>query len=559
MSFGYSVGDFLALTQLAYKVVQSSRKACGAHDELTRDVTNLHIMLQRLELEKSRPESLLNRSDDNRREELADLSSGCHRVLRVLSQILEKYNALSDEQRSVKKLWQKIRFGNDEMQDLGEIRLKVSTYSSAITLFLNLLAIGSQGKVERFMDSHGEELREMRLSLNWITASLQAKTREGSVLTSYAEDDKAVWKDFRRELIHEGFRSSMLKRHESVIREYIMELGSRGALDDTQNDEQNLSVQEEAQFHPADPLISVQSAAPASAKSKTSDDPAPEKPRDEGEDDESLQEGIDEPKVELIGSQADSRNVITIASEEASVRSESAPTGLAKRGIKSNTEVLLTHRTAEPRAAPKVYIYPTSVPRSHKDLYDEPPRHAPKESSSYESATDRDRKRPSTKGEERARDTLRDAAIRKLQEEKRTRADERARAEERIRSEKARDKEKRDRSHKEKTKSREKKSKSRTEEKSRRTSDAPEPPPVKPIIVTPLRPNLSKEGSGSSCNAPEPPPAKPAIVRPFPSGSGRNPSASYEEVRYAPTYDTSSVSFANYPWANLMSSARNLV
>jgi hypothetical protein len=251
MSFGYSVGGFLALTQLAWKVVQSSRKACGAHDELTREVTSPHLVLHRLQLEVSKPESLINRNDDNRREELAVLSGGCNRVLRVLSQILEKYNALSDEERSFTKLWQKIRFGNGEMQDLMEIRQKISTYTSAITLFLNLLLIGSQGRVERYMDSQGGELKGMRDHLNWITASLQAKTREGSVLTSYAEDDKAFWKDFRRELIKEGFSSAVLSRYKAMIKEYVMGLGSRGALDDLQHNDEEAFIQAESSMPPS--------------------------------------------------------------------------------------------------------------------------------------------------------------------------------------------------------------------------------------------------------------------------------------------------------------------
>jgi hypothetical protein len=49
MSFGFSIGDFLALTQLAWKTVQNSREACGTHDGLTQEITNLHIVLQRLE------------------------------------------------------------------------------------------------------------------------------------------------------------------------------------------------------------------------------------------------------------------------------------------------------------------------------------------------------------------------------------------------------------------------------------------------------------------------------------------------------------------------------
>lgn len=241
MSFGYALGDFVLLTQLAWDVVQNSRKACGAHDELTSAVASLHIVLRRLELEVSKPNSILTRSEDSldRREELAQLSGDCKRVLRVLDGIFEKYNALSEEKRSVTKLWKRVQFGNGEMLDLAELRVKIATNTSALTLFLNLLSIGSQGKVESYMESQGDELREMRRSLNWITASMQAKSPkvgEGSILTTYAGDDKAIWKDFRRELIKEGFSSGVLQRHKETIKDYVMELGDRGALDDNEDD-----------------------------------------------------------------------------------------------------------------------------------------------------------------------------------------------------------------------------------------------------------------------------------------------------------------------------------
>jgi hypothetical protein len=59
----------------------------------------------------------------------------------------------------------------------------------------------------------------MRSSLNWITANFQAKSdkSEGSVLTSYTGDDKGVWREFRRELVREGFSSDMLRKHKRTI------------------------------------------------------------------------------------------------------------------------------------------------------------------------------------------------------------------------------------------------------------------------------------------------------------------------------------------------------
>ncbi|TVY48241.1 hypothetical protein LCER1_G008284 [Lachnellula cervina] len=233
MSFGYSVGDFMLLTQLAYRVVHNARKACGAHNDLAREIGSLYIVLGRVEVEVCKPDSILNNNEDNRRSELERLARHCKRVLRVLEQILDKYNALSEEKRSVTKLWQKVKFGNGEMLDLGKIRAELATHTQALNLFLNLLSIGSQGKMEKYMDSHGEELRDIKHSLHWVTSSMQAKSHEEkSILTTYGDDDKAIWKAFRRELIEEGFSGRLLDRHKSIIKDYVMELGARGALDE---------------------------------------------------------------------------------------------------------------------------------------------------------------------------------------------------------------------------------------------------------------------------------------------------------------------------------------
>jgi hypothetical protein len=135
---------------------------------------------------------------------------------------------LSEDKRAGKRLWTKIKFGNGEIQDLSELRVKISTYTSAITLQLNLISMSSQGRVEREI---GNALPEIRESLNWIAAKLST-SNEGSILTSYSGDDKGVWKELRRELILEGFASPHIRQYKAMIMDYIKEVGERGLLDD---------------------------------------------------------------------------------------------------------------------------------------------------------------------------------------------------------------------------------------------------------------------------------------------------------------------------------------
>ena len=233
MSFGFSIGDAVSLGQLAWKALQNSQKACGEHDELTREVSSLHVVIRRLEKEVSRAESPINRPKDKCKEELYGIVNGCEKVLKLLNKVLEKYNCLSDEERSAKKLWQRVRFGNGELADIRDMREKLIYYTSALSLFVNMVSMGAIGRVEQQMEAAGGDIREIRIAVNGITAHLLSAThREGSVLTTYGDDDKAVWKEFRKELIGEGFSSTIIKKHRRLIKAYIKELGDRGVLDD---------------------------------------------------------------------------------------------------------------------------------------------------------------------------------------------------------------------------------------------------------------------------------------------------------------------------------------
>ena len=233
MSFGFSPSDVVLLGQLAWRTVRNSRKACGEYAELTRDITSLHVNLQRLERETAKSESPINRPCDTCRQDLGPIVDGCRKALDVLNRILEKYNALSNEERSKGRLWKAVRFGNGELANVRDLRLKLTYYTSNLSLFLNMVSMGSMGIVEKQMYEARGDLKDIRRAVNGITAQfMSGASKEGSVLTDYAGDDKAVWREFRRELVKEGFSSDVIQEHKDTIKAYVQELGSRGILDD---------------------------------------------------------------------------------------------------------------------------------------------------------------------------------------------------------------------------------------------------------------------------------------------------------------------------------------
>ena len=98
---------------------------------------------------------------------------------------------------------------------------------------MNMVSMGSIGRVEQQMEKAGGDIEEIRIAVNGITARLSSMSnQEGSILATYEDDDKAVWKELRKELYQEGFSSAIIEKHKPLIKAYVRELADRGLLDD---------------------------------------------------------------------------------------------------------------------------------------------------------------------------------------------------------------------------------------------------------------------------------------------------------------------------------------
>lgn len=236
MSFGFSISDIVGLIQLTTKTIQGAQRACGEYNELTRGVNSLQDVLSYLHSELKDPDSLTYQLPTTRKSQLRNHIAGCEMQLRDLYYILKKYNALGDEERSKTSVWQKIRFGNGPVTDVSEIRLKLSTYTSLITISLQMVSIGSQGRIEKGLGRHSGQLRGIQEALDLLLAKRTAMSREGSraegsTTSIYSNDEPAFWKGLRRDLNKQKFPSRVLKPHKQLILDYVKELGETGVLD----------------------------------------------------------------------------------------------------------------------------------------------------------------------------------------------------------------------------------------------------------------------------------------------------------------------------------------
>ena len=212
MSFGASPSDIIIVVAFARKLYRQCRDAGGEYLEVSREVRGLHTVLKHLKYEFEEDGSVLNRDQALYARELAPVIGDCNFTLRQLDELLQKYGRLaSREGGGTGRLWDKIRFGSNEMDELGSIRMKLINHKTSISVFLDTVQLHESGRMSLVLDNQSGQLDKILDKVDNIAARMSQ--RAGSVMTTYDDDDKEVWKEFRRELVKEGFSSDVLTQH----------------------------------------------------------------------------------------------------------------------------------------------------------------------------------------------------------------------------------------------------------------------------------------------------------------------------------------------------------
>ncbi|RDW94785.1 hypothetical protein BP5796_00548 [Coleophoma crateriformis] len=264
MSFGASPSDIIIVVTFCRALYRRCKEAGGEYLEISREVRGLHTVLRHLKYEVQAPESLLNRDRSLYGRDLAPIIGDCDNTLHGLDLLLQKYGRLGDgSPSSPRVLWEKMRFGSNELDELGGMRVKLISHKTSLTLFLDTIQLHESGKVATTLQNQGGQLDMILDKVDNIAARMGQ--RAGSIMTNYQDDDKEVWKQFRRELVAEGFDSGVLHRHKDVLRAYIREIDQKGLLDEMPIDPKSPSAQ--PGVNPDHWLDSVHS--------ETSDEPPP--------------------------------------------------------------------------------------------------------------------------------------------------------------------------------------------------------------------------------------------------------------------------------------------
>ena len=133
MSFGYGVGDIMAISGLALKVYTAYKDAPDDYRNIADEVKSLQIIIN----EAARhfgSTTLSNQKQQDGKEVL----EGCRNVLKDLDALIEKYNALASANRS--QVFQRIKLGTE---DIVTLRARLTSNTILLNSFIQRLDIAT--------------------------------------------------------------------------------------------------------------------------------------------------------------------------------------------------------------------------------------------------------------------------------------------------------------------------------------------------------------------------------------------------------------------------------
>jgi hypothetical protein len=110
MNFGYSVGDFIAVGTLAWKIYKSCRAAPESFGNIHLEVLSLHAMLKEAE-----ETVFVHPLSPTQQERLKVVGDGCYSVLEDLQALIQRYESLGTQS---KRTWDRIRWGAEPVAEL---------------------------------------------------------------------------------------------------------------------------------------------------------------------------------------------------------------------------------------------------------------------------------------------------------------------------------------------------------------------------------------------------------------------------------------------------------
>ncbi|UPL02096.1 hypothetical protein LCI18_013030 [Fusarium solani-melongenae] len=167
MSFGFGVGDFIAVLKLVNKVRKDFQSAPSQFEDISNGVRSLSIVLSDVDVTVSETEL-----DVYQRSDLQHLVSSCRDVLERLEETLDKYRDLNSGNgrlgSRVKRAWKRI---NWEPDDIRELRERITLNTTLLNTFLGGISSQTMYAIKHGVDQLNlqQDNQQGLRALDWLT------------------------------------------------------------------------------------------------------------------------------------------------------------------------------------------------------------------------------------------------------------------------------------------------------------------------------------------------------------------------------------------------------
>ena len=163
MSFGFGVGDIMAISELALKVYTAYKDAPDDYRNIADEVKSLHIII-----EETAQHFKSTTLSDKKQQGGKEVLEGCQNVLKDLDALIEKYNALASSNTS--QVFQRIKLGTE---DIVTLRARLTSNTTLLNSFIQRLDITITITIEYIM-----LISQLSCKLDEIQASSSHKLDE---------------------------------------------------------------------------------------------------------------------------------------------------------------------------------------------------------------------------------------------------------------------------------------------------------------------------------------------------------------------------------------------
>ncbi|KAL7937149.1 hypothetical protein V8C35DRAFT_294889 [Trichoderma chlorosporum] len=171
MSFGFGIGDFIAVGELCWKlysqVYKVSRDAPEELRGLNQELGSLHNTIQLLLEELKDEDSVLIRSGDARLNTVRRVMSRSEETLKKMQQFSERYAELQtpsvgrEKRRILRIYWDQLKYSR-ELHTINDLRAKIMLSNSQLSLILQGAQNSSLERIEKQNTQTDKKLDELR-------------------------------------------------------------------------------------------------------------------------------------------------------------------------------------------------------------------------------------------------------------------------------------------------------------------------------------------------------------------------------------------------------------